>query len=102
MCRVRLLAECITCALSMYSPDYVFTVLVSTYIMKTHNHFQALYIFTGICSKSDGVLCFHYSRMRIANDTYYVPCTYVRTNVTNIPTPPACLGTPVPRLKNKP
>ena len=50
----------------------------------------------------DGVLCFHYSRMRIANDTYhlrtYVPRTYVRTNV---PTPPAlCLGTPVPRQKS--
>ena len=29
-------------------------------------------------SKRDGVLCFHYSRMRIANDTYHVR-TYERT-----------------------
>ena len=41
-------------------------------------------------SKSDGVLCLHYSRTRIANDTFHV-CTY------DEPMPPAlCLGTPVP------
>ena len=39
--------------------------------------------------KSDGVLCFHYSRMRIVNDTYHIPM------------PPALfVGTPVPRQKN--
>ena len=45
-------------------------------------------------SKSDGVLCFHYSHMRIANDTeWYAPHT-------NVPMPPAlCLSTPVPRQK---
>jgi len=35
-------AECIAGALSMhslYSPDYVFTVLVNIFISKTHNHF---------------------------------------------------------------
>ena len=68
--------------LSIHSPDYVFTVLVSIF-MKTHNHFWApsqryKYVFTAIYSKSDGVLCFHYSRMRIANDTYHVR-TYERT-----------------------
>jgi len=39
--RVWLPAECVACALSMlsiHSPDYVFTVLVSIFI-KTHNHF---------------------------------------------------------------
>jgi len=67
-----------------HSPDYVFTVLVSIF-MKTHNHFWAppqCYkdMFTAIYSKSDGVLCFHYSHMRIANDMYqYVPRTYERT-----------------------
>jgi len=35
-------------------------------------------VFTAIYSKSDGVLCFHYSRMRIVNDTYHVR-TYERT-----------------------
>jgi len=75
--------------LSIHSPDYVFTVLVSIF-MKTHNHFRV----PSQCYKcvSDGVLCFHYSRMRIANDTYHVR--------TNVPMPPAlCLGTPVPRQK---
>ena len=41
MYRVWLPAECIACALSVlsiHSPDYVVTVLVSTF-MKTHNHF---------------------------------------------------------------
>ena len=41
--KVWLPAECIACALSMlsiHSPDYVFTVLVSIF-MKTHNHFWA-------------------------------------------------------------
>jgi len=37
--------------------------------------------------------------MHIANDMYYVPHTFVLTNVTNVPTPPACFGTPVPRQK---
>ena len=97
MYRVWLPAECTSMCtehaqFSIHSPDYVFTVLVSI-LMKTHNHFRApsqryKYVITAIYSKSDGV---HYSRMRIANDTYHVPRT-------NVPTPPAlCLGTPVPR-----
>jgi len=61
--------------LSIHSPNYVFTVLVCI-LMKTHNHFWVpsqcyKYVFTAIYGKSDGVLCFHYSRMRIA--------TYVQT-----------------------
>ena len=46
---------------------------------------------------SNGVLCFHYSRMRIANDTYHV-----RTHVHmyDEPMPPAlCLSTLVLRQK---
>ena len=74
-------AECIPALsmLSIHSPDYVFTVLVSIF-MKTHNHFLSAmqcykYVYTAIYSKSDGVLHFHYSHMHVR-------------------TPPAlCLGT---------
>ena len=74
-------AECIPALsmLSIHSPDYVFTVLVSIF-MKTHNHFLSSmqcykYVYTAIYSKSDGVLHFHYSHMHVR-------------------TPPAlCLGT---------
>jgi len=41
---IWLLAECIAGALSVvfvHSPDYVFTLLVSIFIRKTHNHFWA-------------------------------------------------------------
>ena len=74
------------CMLSIHSPDYVFTVLVSIF-HETHNHFWApsqcyQYVFTAMYSKSDGVLYFRYSHMRIANDTYHV-------RRTNVPTPPA-------------
>ena len=85
MYRVWLQAECGAGALSMrsiHSPDYVFTVLVSIFIIKTHNHFLSaiLVVYTGIYSKSDGVLCFRCSRTRIENDTYHVR-THVRTYV---------------------
>ena len=72
---------------SIHSPDYVFTVLVSIF-MKTHNHFWApsqcyKYVFTAIiCLYIVRVMefsGFHYSRMRIANDTYHIR--------TNVPTP---------------
>ena len=44
---------------------------------------------------SEGVLCFHYSHMRIANDTYHIR-TY------DEPVPPAlCLSTPALRQKKK-
>jgi len=44
----------------------------------------------GTASKSDGGLCFHYSRMCIVNDMYH--------GGKNVPTPPAlCLGTPLLR-----
>ena len=67
---------------SIHSPDYVFTVLVSIFIRKTHNHFLSaiLVVYNGIYSKSDGVLCFRCSRTRIENDTYHV-CTHVHMYV---------------------
>jgi len=36
-------------------------------------------------SKSDGVLCFHYSRMHIVNDTYHVSALRCRDkNIKNV------------------
>ena len=95
MYRVWLQAEHGAGALSMHSihsPDYVFTVLVSIFISKTHNHFLStiLVVYTGIYSKSDGVLCFRCSRTRIENDMYHVHtnmrmyvCAYVRRTYTS-------------------
>ena len=78
--------------LSIHSPNYVFMVLLSIF-MKTIIISECYkYILTAIYSNSDGVLCFHYSCMRIANGTHHVR--------TYVPTPPAlCLSTPVPRQK---
>ena len=69
-------AECITMH-SIHSPDYVFAVVVSIFISKTHNHSEhhpsAINTFTLLLyDMSEGVLCFHYSHMRIANDTYHI------------------------------
>jgi len=68
--------------LSIHSPNYGFTVLLSIFI-KTHNHFSErhpsainMYSLLYMYSKSDGVLCFHYSSMHIVNDMYHV-CTYL-------------------------
>ena len=46
--------------------------------------------FSLVYSKSDGVFCFHYSRMHIASDTYHIRM--------NVPMHPAlCLSTLMPR-----
>jgi len=48
MYRVWLQAECIAGAmsvLSIHSPDYVFTVLVSIFIGRTHNHFLSTLVY---------------------------------------------------------
>jgi len=63
--------------LSIHSPDYVFTVLISIFI-KIHNHFWApsqcyKYVFTAIYSKSVLPLLAH------AHCEWYVPRTYERT-----------------------
>ena len=57
MYRVWLQAECIAGALSMlsiHSPDYVFTVLVSIFIGRTHNHFLSTLVYiVGVALKCD-------------------------------------------------
>ena len=64
------------CVLHVHWAYLVFMVLVSICIfMKTHNPFwvpsqRYKCVHWYIYSKSNGVLCFHYSRMRIVNDTY--------------------------------
>ena len=97
---VKLQAECLAGApsmLSIHSPDYVLMVLITF-----GGHLSTW------CTKSDRVLCFNYSHMRIARGihTVYVcmhahMCarTYVCTNIcTDKLTPLAlCLGTLVQR-----
>ena len=59
----------------IHSPEYVFTVLVSIFISKNHNHFSSdiqISWYWYIYGKSDRVLCFYYLRMHIVNDTYHI------------------------------
>ena len=52
-------------------------------------------------SKSDRVLCFYYSYLRIANDMYHIHVCTMNIRTTNVPMPSAlCLGTQVLRQKN--
>ena len=64
-------------------------------LSKTHNHFLSAILvllqcyYTAIYSESGGVLCFHYSRMRVVNDTNHI-CGHMRT--TNLHLRHSALG----------
>ena len=49
-----------------------------TVLITEQSSLLPLYVFTGIHSNSDGVLCFDYSCMRIVNDMYHI-WTFVQT-----------------------